>query len=114
MTQKPPVQKLRPDQHVEPEISDGQIDLIGRVIVLWSKLEAALEDTIWFFLSLEEDEGRMVTMRLSADTKVQMLRALGPRRISDKGLLIEFNKTLGLIDELKDGRNFIAHGVWSR
>jgi hypothetical protein len=112
MVQKPPVQELRPDQHVNPGVSDAQIDMIGRVVISFSQLEAALEDTIWFFLKLEEEDGRIVTTRLSATAKVQMLRALAPRSIADENLLVEFNKSLGLIDELKDGRNFIAHGVW--
>ena len=112
MTQKPPIQKLRPDQHLKRGISAGQIALIGRVIVLWSNLEAALGDTIRFLLDLDDEDGRIVTMRLSADAKIQMLRSLGPHHISDKDLLAGVNKTLRLIDELKDGRNFIAHGVW--
>ena len=112
MVPKPPVQKLRPDQYVDPGVSDAQIDMIGRVIISFSQLEAALEDTIWFFLNLEEADGRIVTTRLSAVAKVQMLRALAPNRITDENLLVEFNETMGLIDELRDGRNFIAHGLW--
>ena len=112
MVQKPPIRKLRPDQYVDPGVSDAQIDMIGRVIISFSQLEAALEDTIWFFLNLEEADGRIVTTRLSAVAKVQMLRALFPSRITDEKLLVEFKNTMNLIDELRDGRNFIAHGVW--
>ena len=114
MVQKPPVQKLRPDQYVDPGVSDAQIDMIGRVIISFSQLEAALEDTIWFFLNLEEADGRIVTTRLSAVVKVQMLRALAPSRITDENLLVEFNKTMGLIDELRDNRNFMPRWTsWS-
>ncbi len=83
MPEKPPVQKLRPDQYHNPDISDEQTRRIGQVIVLWSKLEAAMEDTIWMLLNLDEEDGKVVIKRLSADAKVQLLRMIGPRHISD-------------------------------
>ncbi len=113
MPEKPPVQKLRPDQYHNPDISDEQTRRIGQVIVLWSKLEAAMEDTIWMFLNLDDEDGKLVTKRLSADAKVQLLRAIGPRHISDKTLFDKFKETLSYVDELKEARNFIAHGVWA-
>ena len=112
MAQKPPVEKLRPDQHVDPKISDGQIDLIGRVVVSFSKLEAALEDTIWFFLKIDEEDGRIVTKRFDAETKIQMVRDLATRHIADEEKLLKLKKILVIISELKDNRNFIAHGLW--
>ncbi len=112
MPEKPPVQKLRPDQYHNPDISDEQTRRIGQVIVLWSKLEAAMEDTIWMLLNLNEEDGKVVTKRLSADAKVQLLRVIGPRHISDRTLVAMFNETLNYVDELKEGRNFIVHGVW--
>ena len=112
MPEKPPVQKLRPNQYLNPEISNEQTRQIGQVIVLWSKLEAAIEDTIWMLLNLDDENGKIVTKRLSADMKVQLLRGIGSRHISDKALLDKFNETMKYVDELKEGRNFIAHGVW--
>ncbi|MEE9452752.1 MAG: hypothetical protein V3V13_00025 [Paracoccaceae bacterium] len=112
MTQKPPVQKLHPDQHAIPDISDKQVELVGRTIVLWSKLEAALDDTIWLLLGIHDEDGKIITRRMGADAKIQMLRTLGERKISNQELLTSFNENLTLIGELKDGRNFIAHGVW--
>ncbi|MCH9054140.1 MAG: hypothetical protein IIA72_24385 [Proteobacteria bacterium] len=112
MPEKPPVQKLRPDQYHNPDISDEQTRRIGQVIVLWSKLEAAMEDTIWMLLNLDDEDGKVVTKRLSTDAKVQLLRGIGSRHISDKALLDKFNETLKYVDELKECRNFIAHGVW--
>ena len=111
MPKKPPVQKLHPDQYHKPEISDEQICRIGRVIVLWSKLEAAIEDTIWMLFNLDEEDGKVVTKRLSADAKILLLRAIGPGHISDD-MLVKFHETLHYVDEMKESRNFIAHGVW--
>ena len=112
MPEKPPVQKLRPDQIHNPDISDEQTRRIGQVIVLWSKLEAAMEDTIWMLLNLDEEEGRIVTKRLSTDAKIQLLRGIVSRRIPDKASLDKFNDMMKYVNELKDCRNFIAHGVW--
>ncbi len=112
MAEKPPVQKLQPDQYLNPDISDEQTGLIGQVIVLWSKLEAAMEDTIWMFLDLNEEDGKIITKRLSADAKIQLLRAMGPHHVLDASILKNFNETLKYADELKEARNFIAHGVW--
>lgn len=112
MSEKPPVTKLRADQYLKPDISDDQIYRIGQVVVLWSKLEAAMEDTIWMLLNLDEEDGKIITKRIGADAKIQLLRAIGAHHISDKTLRTKFNKTLVFVDELKDGRNFIAHGVW--
>ena len=112
MPQKPPIQKPHPDQHVDPKISDEQIDLIGRVVISFSKLEAALEDTIWFFLKIDDEDGRIVTKRLDAETKIQLVRALATRHIANEEILSKLKEVLGLISELKDNRNFIIHGLW--
>ena len=112
MPEKPPIQKLEPEQYPNPDISDEQTHRIGEVIVFWSKLEAAMEDTIWMLLNLDDEDGKIITKRLSADAKVQLLRAIGPGHISDQKLIAMFNETLKYVDELKENRNFIAHGVW--
>ena len=112
MAKKPPVQKLRPDQYHNPDISDEQTHRIGQVIVLWSKLEAAMEDTIWMFLDLNDEEGKVLTKRLGADAKVQLLRGIGSHLIPGKALLDKFNESMTYVLELKECRNFIAHGVW--
>lgn len=112
MPEKPPAQKPRPDQYHNPDVSDEQTHRIGQVIVLWSKLEAAMEDAIWMLLNLNEEDGKAVTKRLGADAKVQLLRGIGPRHIPNKALVAKFNETLNYVDELKECRNFIAHGVW--
>lgn len=112
MPEKPPVQKLRPDQYHKPDISDEQTRRIGQVIVLWSKLEVEMEDTIWMLLDLDDENGKIITKRLSTDGKTQLVRTLGALHITDKAPLDQFNETMRYVEELKDCRNFIAHGVW--
>ncbi len=74
--QKPPVQPRRPDQYGISDVSEEQQRLIGLLVLNWSKLEGGIEDTIWHFLILDIDAGRIITARLNADVKVEMLRAL--------------------------------------
>ncbi len=112
MSEKPPVQKLGPNQYCNPDISAEQTHRIGQVIVSWSKLEAAMEDTIWMFLDVDDETGKIITKRLSTDVKIQLVRTLGPFHISDEALLNGFNETIKYAEELKGHRNFIAHGVW--
>ncbi|MFZ5930079.1 MAG: hypothetical protein ACOY15_02570 [Pseudomonadota bacterium] len=112
MVEKPPIQALKSGQHIELTISDEHFRLIGQVVVSWSRLEAALEDCIWCFLNLEEDDGRIITRRLDAEAKIQLLRQFAPRRKFDEKGLSDFNDLLNLIGEFKDNRNFICHGVW--
>jgi len=111
MPEKPPIQELRADQCHHADISDEQYFLIGRIIVEWSKLEATMEDTIWMFLDIDEDDGKAITKRLGADGKLQLLRTLGARYILVDELRAPFVKLLQYVDELKEGRNFIAHGT---
>ncbi|HEY3912453.1 MAG TPA: hypothetical protein VGM07_21565, partial [Stellaceae bacterium] len=74
---KPPFQKFRPDQHFTGEVPSDHYDATGRVVIAWGKLEANLEDLIWHFLDLSDDDGRIVTARLDARPKLDMLNVLG-------------------------------------
>jgi hypothetical protein len=112
MAKKPPVRPPKPGEYLRPEISDAHTCKIGRVVVRWSKLEAAIEDTIWMFLGLDEDNGKLATKRLNADGKIQLLRSLGRRQITDQHLATEFNEVLKLTVELAEDRNTVIHGLW--
>jgi len=108
---KPPMQKRRSDQKFDQELSGEHCDIVGRVIVAWGRLEAALEELIWYFLDLPIDDGRVVTSRLDARTKIEMLRSFGPRHLADE-TNPQFSYLLNRISDLKDDRNFVAHGLW--
>lgn len=84
--------------------------LIGRVIFSWSLIENAMEDTIWHFLNISMDDGRVVTARLDAKHKLLILRGLGERYLDEAkdDFMIILNRMLDLYEE----RNFIAHGFW--
>ena len=98
-------------QHPSSNVSGPQQLLIGRVIVVWSKLENAMQDTIWQFLRLGMSDGRIITERMDATTLVRILRALGNRHL-DEPLLGEFLATMDRIGDAQEDRNFIAHATW--
>jgi hypothetical protein len=104
--------KLKAGEEIKPVLSAAQLDLIAQVIVNWSRLEAALESTIWYFLRLDEDDGRVITSRLGADAKLKILGPLGGRYIQNSKILTKYKRVLAKAGELAADRAFIAHGVW--
>lgn len=86
--------------------------MIGRVVVAWAKLEIELQRTLWAFLDVEIEEGRLITGRLDTRPKVEMLSPLAEKFLPDGKLANNLFETLGRIQELSEDRNFIVHGVW--
>lgn len=99
---------------MEPRLSNVQCELIGEVMVHWSRLESNLDILLWRMVGVDAEDGRVLTSRTGADIKIQMLRALARRHLApDPAALTEFNDLLAKIEELKDDRNFIAHATWA-
>src|ERR1700747_2479898 len=74
--QKPPIQPRRPDQRAHFDVSIEQQQLIGLLVLNWSKLETDIDGAIWAFLDLGIDHGRLITTKLNTDVKIELLRAL--------------------------------------
>jgi len=108
---KPPIKPLRQGQKTEPGIGPVTKRLVGQFIVEWSNLEAALDDMIWRILGLDEEDGRTLTKRSDAATKITVLRAIAPRHLEGE-ILESLLDTLDVADAMRDDRNFVAHGVW--
>jgi hypothetical protein len=114
--QKPPV--LPPVQNAVVEPFNSTIPLsheklIGRVVVEFSKLEAAMDDLIWNFLNLPMEYGRIVTSRMDALSKTTMLRNLSSLAF-DPLLQAYLSEILDTVDMLREHRNLIVHGTWGR
>lgn len=110
---KPPVLPPKPGQGVEPSIRMSTEGHIGRVIMAWSKLEACLDDFIWALLALPIDQGRILTVRMDAVRKIQLIRKFSETILPEE----TFHQVAALIDQadiLREDRNLIAHGVWGR
>jgi hypothetical protein len=105
-------QHLRPDQHIDPDVPITHQKLIGKVVVLWAKVENAMQDAIWQFLGLEPEDGRILTARNDAQDNILMLRSFAKRYL-DAGRFEEFDKTvLKVIEARQEDRNIIVHGAW--
>jgi hypothetical protein len=85
--------------------------LIGQVIVEWSNLEAALDDMIWRILGLDDDDGKALTKRCDAATKIAIINDIAPRHL-DSVLLEALQNVFGDINAVRDDRNLIVHSVW--
>jgi hypothetical protein len=103
---------LRDDQTIEPRITDAHRALIGELIETWTSVDSNLEMMIWEFLRIDELDGRIVTSKMDARNKLQMLRALVNRHLTLPEHLEKAKRTINEIDQLRDERNFVAHGNW--
>jgi hypothetical protein len=106
-----PEHGLPPGHSFDPAIPDAQFDRIGRVAVAWSHLEATLDDLIWDFLDLCDQDGRIITTGLDARPKFEIINKLAERYFSGDQLET-LRATLQTIEDLRLDRNFIVHGIW--
>jgi len=95
---KPPFKPMSAHQSATPIVSPDHLLQIGQVIVVWSKLENAMQDTIWHFLHLEMTDGKIVTERMGPETFLRILRAIGSRNLNEP-VLHEFLSTMDKIED---------------
>jgi hypothetical protein len=110
--QKPPFISRRPEQYAVSEVPEEQQRLIGLVVLNWSKLEANIDDTIWQFLNLSIEDGRVITNRLNADLKITLLRSLAHAYLPEEDFNEVEARLLYYIGIYQEDRNFIVHGSW--
>jgi hypothetical protein len=108
---KVPVVPMPPGCEPKPEITSFHASLIGRVVSEWSKLEHSLDDLIWTLTGLSFEDGRVLTSRNDAKSKISILQVLAPRYL-DGADLQKIDEALVMADFLRDDRNFIMHGSW--
>jgi hypothetical protein len=109
--EKMPKLPMPDGQTVVPGIDEVQEKLVGRLIVEWSRLEGMLDDMIWTLTGLSFEDGRVLTGRMDAKTKIAILQVIAPRYLTDP-TLTKVEEALVLADSLRDDRNFIMHGSW--
>lgn len=102
---------MREGQTISPDVSIDHQVRVGRVVIVWAKLEGAMQEAIWDLLRLEMDEGRILTERMDAGTLIRILRSLGNRHLPEPALL-EFLTAMDEIEDSQEARNFIVHSTW--
>jgi hypothetical protein len=102
-----------PPPHLHPTIhvSLQTQRLVGRAIIAFAKLEGTVQDAIWRFLKVDEEDGRIVTSNNDVDANITILEALGKRHLTED-VFIHLRKILKHAKQCQGHRNFIAHGMW--
>ena len=100
-----------PHHTLDPFVSLTQQKLIGRVIVLFGKLEGAVGAAIWELADLMNDDGRILTQRRDIEDNMITLRALAKRHLTEERMN-QLTPILELIKNLQESRNMMAHGSW--
>jgi hypothetical protein len=111
---KPTYSEKRDDQFAVFGVGMLHERLVGRVVIEWSRLESVLNDLIWCFLNVIFEDGRTLTGRADATTKIALLRAIAPRHLTSDDKLEALLLALDTIDASREDRNFIVHGAWGR
>lgn len=115
ISEEAPFVPLRPDQITSGRVTMMQERLIGRVVVVWAKLESLLNELIWVIQGKDIADGRTLTERMQITKLIGTLRSLIDKVLIEKGLIDEADRATKLLDgieELKDQRNLIVHGSW--
>jgi hypothetical protein len=89
--------------------------LIGRIVVVWAKLEGMLNDLIWAIQGKEMVDGRSETERMQIRDLIKTLRSLVKDILIPEGMFDESAQTTALLDQIEDiknQRNLIVHGMW--
>lgn len=111
---KPKHKEMEPHQKAIFGVGMQHERLVGRAVIEWSRLENVLNDVIWRLLDLSFEDGRSLTGRADANTKIALLRSIAPRHLVDPDKLEALLLALDTIDASRDDRNFIVHGAWGR
>jgi hypothetical protein len=111
---KPPFKELHPGHKPVFGVGMQHERLVGRVAIEWSRLENILNDVIWRFLDLNFEDGRALTGRDDATSKINLLRVIAPRHLANEDKLEALLLALDAIDACRDDRNFVIHGAWGR
>jgi hypothetical protein len=99
----------------KPRVSMMQERLIGRIVVVWAKLEGMLNDLIWAIQGKEMADGRSETERMQIRDLIKTLRSLVKDILIPEGMFDESAQTTALLDQIEDiknQRNLIVHGMW--
>jgi hypothetical protein len=102
---------LEPWQTTSWDIPESHFNLIGKIIVEWSRITQTLEQTIWAYLGVDVSKGRIITEPLDAIRKVNLFRSLAETHMERESFK-EMKQVLQRILELYSLRSLVAHGNW--
>ena len=95
-------------------VSDEHFRAIGEIVVIWSRIEMAMEVAICGLYEVNPDRGLVLTSNIGLQSRVALLRILAKRGgIKDRSAAGDMLKLLTRIEQSYAKRNGAAHGVWS-
>jgi hypothetical protein len=108
---KPPLTPKFKDQRETGQVSMQHQRLIGRVVVIWSKIESGLDNTIWELAGVDMEIGRYLTRPFGAEGKIKVARSIAKIVLNDDQYK-NFDAILTSITDCQEDRNFIMHAAW--
>jgi hypothetical protein len=99
------------NDNIKLGISMMQERYIGRMMVSWALLEAAMQDLIWHLLKIPMSDGRIMTQRMNAEIKIKWLHSFAKKHLEPEQLTV-MKEILAVIEDTQDDRNFVMHGIW--
>lgn len=115
---KLPIKPMAPGAPVLDTVPMSHERLLGRFVVEWAKLENTMDDLIWQFFDLPIEFGRVITSKMDANSKVQMLKTLCNTSFGhsspDYMMTSYINELTSEISILRESRNLAVHGTWGR
>lgn len=108
---KPPIKDASDGTAVTGGVTAETEQLIGQFIVEWNHLEAAIGGMIWTILKVKEEDGRVLTSRVDAKTKITWTRIFAERYLSGDSIT-HIAQIINVIKTVQEARNLIVHGSW--
>jgi hypothetical protein len=110
-----PISPASSENKLSPHVPISTIKLIGTVVVMWSRLENALNDLIWTIEGKEFRIGRLETQdlelgRLLSALQRSLLAIPGPKNKEERKSVTNL---INEINRFKTERNAVVHGLWS-
>jgi hypothetical protein len=95
-------------------VSDEHFRTIGEIVVIWSRIEMAMEVAICGLYEINPDRGLALTTNIGFQSRIALLRILAKRgAVTDRVVAGDLLKLLTRIEQGYAARNAAAHGVWS-
>lgn len=99
--------------HDPSDIPDAIALRIGRFLAKCSGIDVVLQAIIWRLTRLTREEGRLLTGRLDARPKVEIIDSLMDLRQPPGGICCSWDDIRKNIPQLLEVRNWLAHGAWT-
>lgn len=93
-------------------ITNNHLHAIGAIAVNSSIMDSVLDVAIWFFLQLNRETGRAITVDMQTGEKINLLTNLAEIRIDHRPTKAAAKKIIDALNSANGKRNDVIHGAW--